>query len=372
MSIENWSWKPNPDYRRLLKALGRRGDPDNVPFTELGFDIEMTAAVLDEPVLGTHFTDQGRGGKADWETQEKIIDQGIRCRYELGYDAYHAGIGPGLPRMFSLESDDTAELGRHKRHWVDEKAGAITSWADFDRYPWPGVTNVDLHPLEYTAERLPEGMAIMAGVRGILEPMMWLMGYETFSLAIYDQPDLVQAMFDKIEEIVLPVARISAQMDRVIALVMGDDMGFKTGPMIAPVHLRKYVFPLQKKVAALAHEQGKLFLLHACGNLESVMDDLIDDVGIDGRHSFEDVIEPVESFTARYGNRVAVLGGVDMDILARGTEEQVRTRTRQILEACAPSGAYALGSGNTVANYLPVRNFLAMLDEGWRYNTRNT
>ena len=149
-------------------------------------------------------------------------------------------------------------------------------------------------------------------------------------------------------------------------------MGFKTGPMIAPVHLRKYVFPLQKKVAAVAHEQGKLFLLHACGNLEAAMDDLIDDVGIDGRHSFEDVIEPVESFTARYGHRVAVLGGVDMDILARGTEERVRARTRQILEACAPSGAYALGSGNTVANYLPLRNFLAMLDEGWQYNTRNS
>ena len=371
MTIQNWAWKPDPDYTRLLKTLRRQGDPDCVPFFELGFDVEMTAALLDEPVLGTHFTDQGRGGTVDRETLEKVIDQGIRCQYELGFDACQAGIGPALPGMFNLESEDTAELGAGKRRWVDEKAGAITSWADFDRYPWPDVTNVDLHPLEYAAERLPEGMAIMAGVRGILEPVMWLMGYEAFSLAIYDQPDLVQAIFDKIEEIVLPVVRISAQMDRIIALVMGDDMGFKTGPMIAPVHLRKYVFPLQKKVAAAAHEQGRLFLLHACGNLESVMDDLIDDVGIDARHSFEDVIEPVEAFTARYGHSIAVLGGVDMDILARGTEEQVRARTRQILEACAPSGAYALGSGNTVANYLPVRKYLAMLDEGWRFNSRN-
>ena len=371
MSVQNWPWRPNPDYTRLLRMLRRCGDPAHVPFVELGFDAEMTAAVLGEPVLGAHFTDQGRGGRVDQETRERILDQGIRCRYELGFDVCHAGVGPALPGLFNLESVDTAELVRGKRRWVDEKAGAITSWADFERYPWPDVANIDLHPLVYAAERAPEGMGIMAGVRGILEPVMWLMGYETFSLAIYDQPDLVQAIFDKIEEIVVPVARISAQMDRVIALVMGDDMGFKTGPMIAPVHLRKYVFPLQKKVAAAAHEQGKLFLLHACGNLESVMDDLIDDVGIDGRHSFEDVIEPVESFTARYGHRVAVLGGVDMDILARGTEEQVRARTRQILEACAPSGAYALGSGNTVANYLPPRNFLAMLDEGWRYNTRN-
>jgi uroporphyrinogen decarboxylase len=97
------------------------------------------------------------------------------------------------------------------------------------------------------------------------------------------------------------------------------------------------------------------------------MDDLIDDVGIDARHSFEDVFEPVESFAARYGDRIAVIGGVDVDLLVRGTEEQVRARTREILEACAPGGGYVLGSGNSIANYVPLESFLAMVDEGWRY-----
>jgi uroporphyrinogen decarboxylase len=64
------------------------------------------------------------------------------------------------------------------------------------------------------------------------------------------------------------------------------------------------------------------------------------------------------------------MGGVDVDLLVRGTEEQVRSRTREILEACAPSGGYVLGSGNSIANYVPLGNFLAMVDEGWRYNTR--
>ena len=68
-------------------------------------------------------------------------------------------------------------------------------------------------------------------------------------------------------------------------------------------------------------------------------------------------------------NRVAILGGVDMDLLGRGTEEQVRTRTREILEVCGARGTgYALGTGNTAANYIPRRNYLAMLDEGRRWN----
>jgi uroporphyrinogen decarboxylase len=113
------------------------------------------------------------------------------------------------------------------------------------------------------------------------------------------------------------------------------------------------------------------FILHTCGQLQAIMDDLIEDVGIDAKHSFEDVIEPVESIVARYGDRIGIIGGVDLDLLSRGSEEQVRTRTREILTACAPSRGYVLGSGNSIANYIPIDNFLAMLDEGWRFNTQN-
>jgi len=82
---------------------------------------------------------------------------------------------------------------------------------------------------------------------------------------------------------------------------------------------------------------------------------------------WEDVIQPITEAKALYGDRIAVLGGIDMDLLARGTEAAVRARVREVLDACAPGGGFALGSGNTVANYVPVGNYLAMLDEGWRY-----
>lgn len=61
---------------------------------------------------------------------------------------------------------------------------------------------------------------------------------------------------------------------------------------------------------------------------------------------------------------MAMLGGIDVDFLCRSTPDEVRARTRQVLEACMPGGGYALGTGNTVANYIPLENFLAMLDEG--------
>lgn len=364
MKIRNWLWRPDPDYTRLLRALRRQGDPDYVPFLELFADPEVIATILGEPVITRVGTNR--------EALEKSLDQEIQFWHLLGYDAVWQGPILELPDLLRLTADNTASLAHDKRRWVDEKSGVITNWADFECYPWPCTADADLYPMEYVAQHLPEGMAIIAAIDGVLEPVMWLMGYETLALAIYDQPDLAEAMFDKIAEIYVPLARTLVEMDRVVALWMGDDMGFRTGPLIAPDHLRKFVFPIQKQVTEIAHERSIPFLLHSCGNLETVMDDLIDDVGIDARHSFEDVIEPVESFTARYGERVAVIGGVDVDLLARRTEEQVRARTREILEACSPSRGYVLGSGNSIANYIPPRNFLAMIDEGWQYNLGGT
>jgi len=359
--IDRWPWKPRPDYTRLLAALRRQGDSSYVPFLELFADPEVVAAFVGGEA--THKPEQLLHRPA----MEKAIEQKVHFWHRLGYDAIWQGSSLQM-KYTKFEIGDTASLPRDRRQWMSEGQGPITNWGDFERYPWPTSADVNLDAIEYMARCLPEGMGIIAQISGGLEPVTWLMGYQTLGLALYDQPDLVEALFEKITEINVPLAQAMAQMERVIALWMGDDMGFRSSTLVSPEHLRRYVFPYQKKIAAIAHDQGMPFLLHSCGNLEAVMEDLIEDVGIDARHSFEDAIQPVERFTERYGKRVAVIGGVDVDLLARGNEEQVRRRTRQILEACAPSRAYLLGSGNSITNYVQPQNFLAMLDEGRRFN----
>jgi uroporphyrinogen decarboxylase len=65
---------------------------------------------------------------------------------------------------------------------------------------------------------------------------------------------------------------------------------------------------------------------------------------------------------------LALVGGVDVHLLTSGSEAEVRHRTREILEVCGKGGGYVLGTGNSVANYIPLHNYLAMLDEGRRWN----
>ncbi len=143
-------------------------------------------------------------------------------------------------------------------------------------------------------------------------------------------------------------------------------MGFKTGTLVSPPDLRELVLPWQARFSSLAHAAGRPYLLHSCGNLAAILPDLVETVGIDGKHSFEDVIQPAEAFQERWGDRLATLGGVDLNILAQGTEEAVRRRTRELIETCGPRGRFAVGSGNSIPSYVPVRNYLAMVDEALR------
>jgi uroporphyrinogen decarboxylase len=177
----------------------------------------------------------------------------------------------------------------------------------------------------------------------------------------------VDASSRKLVEIYDVVIRRLLEFDRVKIIWGSDDMGFKGGPLISPKDLREFVLPGHKLMASLSHNAGRPYLLHSCGNLDLIMEDLIEVVGIDARHSFEDTIEDVVTANKRYGDRIAILGGIDMDFLCRASEPEIRGRVRQTLDECMPGGGYCLGSGNSIANYIPVENYLAMLDEGRRY-----
>ena len=346
-----------PDFDRLRRAILRQGELDRVPLLELKADDEIIAAVM-----GVDY----RPPRDDTE-QRRWTEILVRFWVAMGYDAVRLKSGLDLPRT-KIAAVDTAALPRARREWQSETDGPIATWADFEAYPWPRPEDADFSEIEVAARLLPDGLKLLISPYGMLEPLMWLMGFQPFALALYDQPDLIAAMAERIAAIYIPIAEALLDMEAVAGLFVGDDMGFKTATMIAPEHLRQYVFPYHRRLAALAHARDKVYVLHACGNLAVVMDDLIDDVGIDAKHSFEDIIMPVEQFKARYGGRIGVVGGIDVDFLCRATEAEIRARVRQVLDSCMPGGGYALGTGNSVANYIPPANFLAMVDEGhaWR------
>jgi uroporphyrinogen decarboxylase len=198
------------------------------------------------------------------------------------------------------------------------------------------------------------------------------MGIENMAIKSIEEPGLCGDILEKLTVLAEEAIDRSAAHPDVVAILYGEDMGFNTSLMLSPAWMREWVVPRLKRLTDACHRHGKPFLLHSCGQIDALMEDLIETVGIDARHSFQDNIEPVEDVYRKYADRISILGGVDVDLLARGTPREVAERTRQILEVCAPGGGYCMGSGNSVTNFVKIENYYAMLDETRRWNEEHS
>lgn len=350
------SRKPSPDYERVLTAITRSGVPDRVPFMELFADYEVVQACNER----TGFDPNAYSNDLD-----RALQFSFWFHYHMGYD--YVPVGPdnfGFPRELLQTADPSATLNRGQRYWTDEHRGPIGSWEDFERYPWPDPASFSTRSIERATELLPEGMCLRAGCHSIFEQVTWLFGYETLCYKLHDDPALVDAMFDRIGSLFYEAAKVLVQFDEIKFLMGGDDMGYKTQTMISAKDLIEKSFPWHQKITQLAHEHGKPNVLHACGNRSEIMEAVITYCEFDAIHSFEDVIEPITQAKRKWGDRIALIGGIDVDFLCRATPEEVRRYVRKVLRACMSGGGYCLGSGNSVTNYVPLENYIAMLEEG--------
>lgn len=348
---------PKPNGAEFIQILLGQASAQRVPLVEYIVDDTVLRPVVTE-VLGREWV-----SPTDRAGLTAYLDNFIEFWRQLGYDCVRLEIGYPFVENHTVVPD--AAPGANKdRAWVNQHDGVIQSWEDFETYHWPTANDVDFFVMEYVNDHLPEGMGLMScHGGGVFEHLSAIMSIEGLCVALYEQPDLVKAVADRVGELLYTYHERLLGLDRLVALFQGDDMGFRTGTLIGPDQLRAYTLPWHQRYADLAHQLGRPYFLHSCGNLSTIIDDLIDDALIDAKHSYEDAIIPVQDFQERYGTRIGVLGGIDINILSGGTPEEVRKHTRFLIETCGPRGRYAIGSGNSIPSYVPARNYLSMVDE---------
>ncbi len=239
------------------------------------------------------------------------------------------------------------------------EASVISDRESFDRFNWIDPAEYNTVRMDYLSERMPEGMGLIPyGPGGVLENVVSLMGYDNLCYALYDDPMLVGDICEKVGRILMEYYKTVSYRKDVLAVISNDDWGFNTQLMICADDMRKYIFPWHKEIVGIIHDAGKPAILHSCGNLESVTEDIIK-IGYDAKHSYEDNIVPVERIYPEYKGRLAVLGGMDLDFICRSSPDEVFSRSKMMLETTG--AGYALGSGNSITEYLPIENYMAMI-----------
>lgn len=341
-----------PDFATFKDCIQRKGISKRVHFFEF---------YLDQPIKEALFQHLGIDKKFNNQDPFCFYKREIELQKFLGYDTIGYWGFPKFPQEIN---------NRKNMATVSEDAmagGPIKTWEDFEQYPWPSIGDLDMSLLDRLEKELPDNMKCFIVAPSGLYKM--LLGYEDMLYMMYDNLPLMKAVIKKITEIFLDYIHTVCHYSCVGIIMGSDDMGFRNQTFFPPDFIRENILPMHRAIAQAAHDNERLYFLHACGNLTEIMDDLINVVKIDAKHSFEDAIVPVTEMKKRYGNRLGLLGGLDIDFLCRADESTLRKKVREVLEICMNGGGYCLGSGNSIAHYIPLSNFLIMLDEGRKFKS---
>lgn len=339
-----------PDFERIRKTVLLQ-EPDRVPLWEILVDFEMQSRFLGRPVV-----------------YEDLASQ-VEFWTKAGYDYIPLVVGMMRPGKVTEDSSISHVLREtlkgegvdvsDEKSWNLEHTPFILDRGRFDVFPWTEAAQIDISQFHEVRELLPGGMKVVA-ISGKIYTLSWmLMGFENLAESLLADPELADDVIRNVAQIQLQALEQVLTLPHVAAVCSVDDLAHTQGPMISPELLRKHLFPWYQKMSSRTHETGKLFFMHSDGNLMTLIDELID-LGVDALHPIDPTAMDIVEVKRRWGKRLCLFGNVDTEMLRSSSQEQVRSRVRELLRDIGPGGGYALGSGNSVASWARLENFNAM------------
>ena len=350
-----WQWQPvkeagmfNPDYRNIVNAAENKKS-SRIPLYE-----HIISTLIMEKMTGKKFPDLAGG---DYKDKLEFFRHYCGFFKDSGYDAvsFECGASGVMPGH--------GALGNHRE-------GVIKTRRDFDAYPWDAVP--DMYFERYgdyfsaLGETMPAGMKAIGGVgNGVFECVQDIVGFQELCYIKADDEDLYEALFSGVGDMLVRIwERFLRESGDIFCVCrFGDDLGYKTNTLLNADDIRKLIIPQYRKVVDLVHAKGKPFLLHCCGCVFNVMDDIISGARIDAKHSNEDVIAPWSRWIDDYGGKIGNFGGLDTGVLCVNDTTDLVSYTTGVYRLCEKKGrGAAIGSGNSIPNYTDPIRYGQMLD----------
>jgi len=273
------------------------------------------------------------------------LSEGAQSRTIFGVE--RAGLGYGQALKHPLADATLNEV--HDYAWPDPK--------------WMDVANIRRDALEWGGR-----YAILGGEWSpFWHDAIDLVGMENLYLKMYDQPELVDALFKHIVDYYVAVSQriFEAAADAIDIFFIGNDLGSQTGPLLGPDLFERFLLPHLKRLIDLGHVYNLKVQLHCCGGFEPLIPAMIE-AGLDGLHALQPSccgMDPAR-LKAEYGRRILLNGAIDSHhVLIDGTPAEVRERTREVLAIMMSGGGYVAGASHDyILEETPVENVVAMFD----------
>jgi uroporphyrinogen decarboxylase len=331
--------------QRVLAAL-RGEEHDRVPYMELYIDEHFARRLLDLPPIDRPTPPSG--------------SRPVTCAYFGG----HSYDPLDLARALDL---DGLCMSVQPRIYFETRltqgqyfvtGGLIHSRQDLNMVDLPNPDDEGIYePARRFIERCrAHDYAVGCFINLSSDAVVLSMGWDYFSYALYDDPGLIDTLFDMYSDWYARAVRHICQLgfDLIWA---GDDIAFRSGPMISPRVFRDVFLPSYRRVAEAI---SLPWIFHTDGNFLPILEDLLS-LGMDGLHPIEPDAVDIRQVKELVAGRASLVGNIDINALSLASPQEVETLTRDTMRRVATDGRFILSSSNSITASCRVENVLAMV-----------
>ena len=255
------------------------------------------------------------------------------------------------------EEDSTPEFLDYRvttpETWAEAKARMTL---DDDRIPWA-----------FLKENYPkwqaEGRWIVGNFWfGFDVTHSWMMGTENMLIAMMEEPEFVEDMFatylDSCKALLQRVWDAGYRFDEIN---WPDDMGYKGTTFFSPSLYRELLKPYHRSAVEWAHEKGIYARLHSCGNIMSLVPDLVE-IGLDALNPLE-VKAGMDALALkkRYGDKLVFHGGVNAVLW--DDADAIIGEIDRVVPVMKENGGYIFASDHSIPNSVSLENFRKIVEE---------
>lgn len=300
----------------------------------------------------------------------------VKCALALDHDGLwlpFGGYSGFQPKMLSdnvYQDEWGTTYQKNESSWPLDApiAYPIQSRDDLAQYQPPDPTVPGrIAEIEAARDMDNEDIALLGGAQGPLTTAWLMMGYESLSLALYDDPGLVEACCQISNEFFKEAARRCVEAG-CAAMWVAEDLGSSSGAFFSLEHYREYFLPPFVELVDYVDALGVPVLLHACGNFNEYLPDLAQ-TKIAAVHPLQRTAQmDLRMVKENYGDQWCIIGNIDSSrTLPFGTPEEVAAEVREAIDIAAPGGGFILASDHSLHDGIPVENIVEMFRVGAEY-----
>jgi uroporphyrinogen decarboxylase len=233
----------------------------------------------------------------------------------------------------------------------------------FDGFEFPDPNHLPVYDfIRADQQKYPDHFHMVSIGFTLFERAWSLVGMEELMMYFITDPGFVHELLKKITEYNIAVIRKAVALG-VDCVHFGDDWGSQHGPLISPAMWRDFIKEPFRETCTAAKEAGLLVSLHCCGNVEAIMEDIVE-CGVDVFDPFQPEAMDVWKLREQYRGRMAFWGGLSVQqTMPYGTPNEVRAETRRLISKMAPGGGYILAPAHALTGDVPLKNIEAFLEE---------